>query len=77
MGLQLRNKGPKRKGKATLRINRVSTTQTNQIWAMDVVDDKQTTGRKIRILILADLLSRISSVTDADFCCEGEDVVQR
>lgn len=76
MGLQLRNKAPKRRVKAKLRIDRVSATKTNQIWAMDFVHDQLATGRKIRILTVVDLFSRFSPVTDARFSYKGEDVVQ-
>jgi putative transposase len=76
MGLQLRNKVPKRRVKAKLRIDRVSATHTNQIWAMDFVHDQLATGRKLRILTVVDLFSRFSPVTDARFSYKGEDVVQ-
>lgn len=35
MGLQLRNKTPKRRVKAKLREDRVEASHTNQVWAMD------------------------------------------
>jgi putative transposase len=39
MGLQLRNKIPKRRVKAKLREDRQSATQPNATWAMDFVHD--------------------------------------
>ncbi len=39
MGLQLRNKTPKRRVKAKLRENRQSATRVNETWAMDFVHD--------------------------------------
>jgi len=40
MGLQLRNKTPKRRVKAKLRKDRVEATQSNGTWAMDFVHDQ-------------------------------------
>jgi putative transposase len=39
MGLQLRNKTPKRRVKAKLREDRQSATRANETWAMDFVHD--------------------------------------
>ena len=47
LGLQLRNKVPRRRVKAKLREDRQPTTQTNETWAMDFVHDQLATGRKI------------------------------
>ncbi len=76
MGLQLRNKTPKRRVKAKLREDRVEATQTNETWAMDFVHDQLVTGRKIRVLTIADTFSRFSPATDARFSYRAEDVVQ-
>ena len=40
MGLQLRNKSPKRKVKAKLREGRSDAAEPNQVWAMDFVHDQ-------------------------------------
>jgi putative transposase len=37
VGLQLRNKAPKRRAKAKLRSDRTTATARNEIWAMDFV----------------------------------------
>ncbi|GAB5511083.1 MAG: hypothetical protein Rhims3KO_24840 [Hyphomicrobiales bacterium] len=76
LGLQLRNKTPKRRVKAKLRHDRAEATHTNQVWAMDFVHDQLATGRKLRILTIVDTFSRYSPATDPRFSYKGEDVVQ-
>ena len=75
MGLQLRNKVPKRRVKAKLRDGRTEATKTNQVWAMDFVHDQLATGRKLRILTIVDTFSRFSPAVDPRFSYRGEDVV--
>jgi putative transposase len=75
LGLQLRNKVPKRRVKAKLRDDRRAATQTNETWAMDFVHDQLATGRKIRVLTVVDTYSRFSPAVDARFSYRGEDVV--
>ena len=60
MGLQLRNKTPKRRVKAKLREDRAPATRPNDVWAMDFVHDQLATGRKIRVLTVVDTFSRFS-----------------
>jgi putative transposase len=50
LGLQLRNKTPKRRVKAKLREDRRPATRSNETWAMDFVHDQLATGRKLRVL---------------------------
>ncbi len=50
LGLQLRNKTPKRRVKAKLREDRHEAAEPNETWAMDFVHDQLATGRKIRVL---------------------------
>jgi putative transposase len=76
MGLQLRNKTPKRRVKAKLRDDRKVATQPNETWAMDFVHDQLATGRKIRVLTVVDIFSRYSPAIDPRFSYRGEDVVQ-
>ncbi len=76
MGLQLRNKTPKRRVKAKLRDDRAVATQNNETWAMDFVHDQLVTGPKIRILTIVDTFSRYSLATDPRFSYRGENVVQ-
>ena len=76
LGLQLRNKTPKRRVKAKLRDDRRPATQPNETWAMDFVHDQLAMGRKIRILTVVDTFSRYSPIIDPRFSYRGEDVVQ-
>lgn len=75
LGLQIRNKTPKRRVKAKLREDRADATQNNQVWAMDFVHDQLATGRKIRVLTVIDTFSRFSPAVDPRFSYRGEDVV--
>ena len=75
MGLQLRNKTPKRRVKAKLREDRAPAIRPNDVWATDFVHDQLATGRKLRILTVVDTHSRLSPVIDPRFSYRGEDVV--
>ena len=75
LGLQLRNKTPKRRVKAKLREGRIDARQVNETWAMDFVHDQLATGRKIRVLTIVDTFSRFSPAVDPRFSYRGEDVV--
>lgn len=59
MGLQLRNKSPKRRVKAKLREDRADAVGSNDVWAMDFVHDQLATGRKLRILTVVATLDRV------------------
>lgn len=76
LGLQLRNKTPKRRVKAKLRDDRKVATQPNETWAMDFVHDQLAMGRKIRVLTVVDTFTRYVPVLDPRFSYRGEDVVQ-
>jgi putative transposase len=75
LGLQLRNKVPKRRVKAKLREDRCPATAANQTWAMDFVHDQLATGRKIRILTIVDTYTRFSPALEPRFSFKAEDVV--
>ena len=75
LGMQLRNKTPKRRVKAKLRDDRAEAAGPNDVWAMDFVHDQLATGRKLRILTVVDTFSRYVPVLDARFSYRGEDVV--
>ena len=64
LGLQLRNKTPKRRVKAKLREDRAPAARPNDVWAMDFVHDQLATGKKIRVLTVVDTFSRFSPVID-------------
>lgn len=76
MGLQLRNKSPKRRVKAKLREDRTVATAANQVWAMDFVHDQLFDGRKIRILTIVDTFSRYAPAIDVRASFRGIDVVE-
>ncbi len=75
MGIQLRNKTPKRRVKAKLREDRSEAVGPNDVWAMDFVHDQLETGRKIRILTVVDTFSYFVPVLDPRFSYRGEDFV--
>jgi len=75
LGLQLRNKTPKRRVKAKLREDRRPPSQANETWAMDFIHDQLATGRKIRVLTVVDTFSRYAPVIDPRFSYRAEDVV--
>jgi len=76
MGLQLRNKPPKRRVKAKLREDRRAPQGANETWAMDFVHDQLAMGRKVRVLTVVDTFTRFSPVIDPRFTYRGEDIVQ-
>jgi putative transposase len=76
LGLQLRNKTPKRRVKAKLREDRQTAVRPNEVWAMDFLHDQLATGHKIRVLTVVDTFSRFSPALDARFSYRGEDVVR-
>ncbi|MGY4749290.1 IS3 family transposase [Pannonibacter sp. Q-1] len=75
LGLQIRNKTPKRRVKAKLSEDRTEAMHSNDVWAMDFVHDQLATGRKIRVLTVVDTFSRFSPVVYPRFSYRGEDVV--
>ena len=75
LGLQLRNKTPKRRVKAKLREDRCPASQPNETWAMDFVHDQLALGNKIRVLTVVDIFSKFSPVIDPRFSYRAEDVV--
>jgi transposase InsO family protein len=75
LGLQLRNKTPKRRVKAKLRHDRRAASTSNDVWAMDFVHDQLATGQKIRVLTVVDTFSRFSPALDPRFSYRAEDVV--
>ena len=75
IGLQLRNKSPKRRVKAQLRDDRAPATAPNQVRAMDFVHDQLFDGRKIRILTVVDTFTRLSPAMEVRQQFRGADVV--
>ena len=60
LGMQLRNKTPKRRVKAKLRDDRAEAVKPNDVWAMDFVHDQLATGKKLRVLTVVDTFSRLT-----------------
>jgi putative transposase len=75
MGLQLRNKTPKRRVQAKLREGRSGAIAPNEVWAMDFVHDQLFDGRKIRALTIIDTFTRLSPAIDVRRSYRGGDVV--
>jgi putative transposase len=76
MGLQLRNKTPKRKVKAKLRDDRTAASAPNECWSMDFLSDQLFDGRRIRVLSIIDNFSRVSPALDVKMSYRGADVVE-
>ena len=75
LGMQLRNKTPKRRVTAKLRDDRAEAVGPNDVWAMDFVHDQLATGKKLRVLTVVDTFFRYVPVLDTRFSYRGEDVV--
>jgi len=75
IGMQLRNKTPKRRVKAALRADRTPPSRSNEVWAMDFVHDQLAMGTKLRILTVIDTFSRYAPVVDPRLAYRGADVV--
>jgi putative transposase len=75
MRLQLRNKSPKRRVTAKLRADRCTATAPNEIWAMEFVHDQLFDGRKVRVLTIVDIFTRLSPAIDVQQNYRGADVV--
>ena len=75
LGLQLRNKTPKRRVKSKLREDRCLASMPNETWAMDFVHDQLALGNKLRVLTVVDIFSKFSPVNDPKFSYRAEDVV--
>lgn len=75
MGLQLRNKSPKRKVKAKLREGRSVPTGRNDVWAMDFVHDQLFDATKVRVLTIMDTFTRYSPAIEPRFNWRGAGVV--
>ena len=77
LGMQLRNKTPKRRVKARLREDRIDAVGPNDVWAMNLVHDQLATGKKLRVLTVVDTFSRYVPVLGARFSYRGEMSWQR
>jgi putative transposase len=75
LGLQLRNKTPKRKVKAKLHEDRGHATAPNECWSMDFLSGQLFDGRKIRVLFIVDNFTQQSPALDVRHSYKGNDVV--
>ena len=81
MGLQLRNKTPKRRVKEAARGSGTADATERCLGdgigfaALRVVHDQLATGRKIRVLTVVDTFSRFSPAVDPRFSYRAENVV--
>jgi putative transposase len=75
LGMQLRNKTPKRRVKAKLCDDRAEAVGLNDVWVMDFVHNHLARDKKLRVLTVMDTFSRYVPVLDARFSYRGEDVV--
>ncbi|MFQ3666990.1 MAG: hypothetical protein SNJ79_13340 [Sphingomonadaceae bacterium] len=75
LGLQLRNKAPKRRVKAKLREERLPALPPDDVWPMNFGHDQRATARKWRIPAVSEICSRFSPLIDARFRCRGKDMV--
>ena len=71
LGLQLRNKTPKRRVKAKLRDDCQEAVQFNEPWAIDFVLDQLASVKKIRVLTVVDTFSHFSPILDPRFSYIG------
>ena len=77
LGLQLRNKVPKRRVKAKLRDGRRAAVRANETWAMDLVHDQLATGRKLRVLTVVDTFTRYASAIVPRFSFKAVDLAPK
>ena len=75
LGLQIRNKTPRRRVKENLRQDRREAVHSNDVRAVDFGHDQMATGHKIRVLTAVDTFSRFSPAVDPRFSYRGEDAV--
>ena len=75
LGLQLRNKVPRRRVQAVARRNYVQAEAKNDCWSMDFMSDHLFTGSKIRLLTIVDNYTKISPAIGVGSNYRGTDVV--
>lgn len=75
LGLQLRNKTPKRRVKAKLREDR-KPDPGNETWAIDFVHDQLVIGTKICVLTIVDTFSRYSLALVLKLQFRAPDVIE-
>jgi putative transposase len=76
LGLQLRNKTPRRRVKPKLHAVRRAATEPNETWTMNFVHEQSAAGWKIQILTVLDTFTRVSPVIDPRFSNRAENVIE-
>ncbi len=76
LGLQLRNKTPKRRVKAKLRDDRRPATRSNETWAMDFVHDQFATGPQAACSHHRRYVLSVTPGVEPRFSFRGADVVE-
>jgi putative transposase len=76
LGMQFRNKTPKRRVTAKLREDCAEATSLNDVRAMNLVHDQWATGRKATVLTVVNAYSRFVPVLFARFSHRGEEGVR-
>ena len=71
----MRNKTPKRRVQAKVRVDRIIPQAGNEVWSMDFVSDALFTGEKIRILTMVDAYTKLSPGVGVGFSFKGYNVV--
>ena len=75
-GLGLRKRPSGRRRAVVHRQERFRPTGPNQVWAMDLVSDQLSDGRRFRSLTILDIYTRESLAIEAGQSLRGEDVVR-
>lgn len=76
LGLQLRNKTPKRRVQAVGRQYVSEATAANECWRMDFMSDQLFSGQKLRLLTIVDNFTKISPDIGVDYSYKSAAVVQ-
>ena len=71
----MRNKTAKRRFSAKLHDDRRPATAANECWAMDFMADQLFNGRRIRVLTIVDIFSKVNPAVGVGFTYKSHDVV--
>jgi putative transposase len=75
LGLQLRNKIPKRRVQAVARKENIEAKARNDCWSMDFMADQLFTGIKLRLLTIVDNFTKLCPAIGVGYRYKGSDVV--
>jgi putative transposase len=74
-GLSLRQKSPKRRRSAVVRQPKSVAKAPNEIWSMDFMHDRLSTGRKFRVLTVVDAFTRECIALEIAYGFKSMDVI--